>query len=78
MTSRPFNSTVPAIQSVVTPSDSTVLEGVRSIYCLTAGNLILRGQEGVSVTYPMTAGQSVFFSPTRVMAATTGTYVAHK
>lgn len=69
-------SVSPSTQAPIVPSDSTALEGIKSIVCLTAGNLILRGREGTSVTYALTAGQRLDFSPTRVMAATTGTYVA--
>lgn len=65
----------PAIQLAIVPLDATVLEGFRSIYCLTAGNLVVQGKEGVSQTYAMTAGQKLDFSPTKVMTATTGTYV---
>lgn len=65
----------PGVQVLIVPSDSTILEGGRKIVCLTAGNLVLQGREGTSVTYALTAGQSLDFSPTKVMAATTGTYV---
>lgn len=61
----------------VTPSDSTDLSPLqaRGIFVLTAGNLVLRGLDGVSITYPVGAGQFLAFRPTRVMAASTATCV---
>lgn len=61
----------------VTPSDATDLTpvGASGIYVLTAGNLVLRGLDGVSITYPVVAGQFLAFRPTRVMAASTATCV---
>lgn len=61
----------------VTPSDSTDLTsvGASGIYVLTSGNLVLQGLGGVSVTYPVVAGQFLAFRPTRVMAASTATCV---
>ena len=64
----------PGIHVLAVPSDSTVLDGYRAIVCLTAGNLVLQGKEATSITYALTAGQSLSFCPTKIMAATTGTY----
>jgi hypothetical protein len=57
------------------PSDSTVLSNVRSVYCITAGTLQAVNRLGVTVPIAMTAGQTVPISPSKIMAATTGTYV---
>ena len=66
---------VASSQALIVPSDSTLLEGVKSIVCLTAGNLVVQGAEGVSVTYAMTPMQVLNLSAKKVMLATTGTYV---
>lgn len=74
MTARQSRSSVPWAHQAIVPSDSTLLEGFSAIVCLTPGNLIMQGVEGVSITYPLTAGQRLEFSPRKIMAATTGTY----
>jgi hypothetical protein len=78
MTARQLQASVPGIQVAIVPLDATVLEGFKRIFCLTSGNLVMQGKEGISVTYPMTSGQSLEFSPTKIMTATTGTYVGHR
>ena len=65
---------VPGVQVACVPADATLLEGVRAVVCLTPGNLIMQGLEGVSLTYAMTAGMVFHFSPRKIMTATTGTY----
>lgn len=59
------------------PSDTTVLPShrLRRIVCLTAGNLVAQNSSSVSVTIAMVAGQSIEMAPTKIMAATTGTYL---
>lgn len=78
MTARQSNASVPAIQALAVPLDATILEGVKRIVCLTAGNLVVQGVEAVSITYPLTAGQILDFSARKIMTATTGTYAIHK
>lgn len=69
-----------SIQVPITASDVTDLAalGVRSLWVLTDGNLVLRGLEGTSVTYAVTAGMLIPFGPSRVMAASTATCVGWK
>lgn len=57
------------------PSDSTVLTGVRAVYCVTAGTIQVKNHLDVTVSIAMVAGQTIPISPAKVMAATTGTYV---
>ncbi len=65
-------------QTAVTPSDATDLpNGEAVIYCLTAGNCVIRNAAGETVTYALTAGQQAPAIAKRVLATgTTGTYVA--
>jgi hypothetical protein len=58
----------------VTASDSTVLEDVMAVVCLTAGNCVIEDSNGISVTYAMTAGQKLDFQARKIKAASTGTY----
>lgn len=61
--------------AAIVPSDVTLLPNTgKGVVCLTAGNLVAQNASGVSVTFPLTAGQFIRIAPTRVMAATTGTY----
>lgn len=62
--------------AAITPSDSTVLAGIRAIYCVTAGTLQADNRLGTTVAIAMTAGQTISISPAKVKAATTGTYIA--
>lgn len=62
--------------SAITASDSTVYNNIRAIYCVTSGTLQAQNANAVTVAIAMTAGQTIPISPTKVMAATTGTYVA--
>lgn len=58
-------------------SDTNVLApGIRGIFCLTAGNLVVDNWSDVEVTIPMTAGQTIKISPKRLKVASTGTYLA--
>lgn len=65
------------IHVTITPLDATDLTplGLTSVYILTDGNLAMQGAEGVTITYPVKAGQVVPFGPTKVMTATTCTLV---
>lgn len=65
---------VASSHAAIVPSDATILEGVKAIICLTAGNLVAQGAEAVSITYPMTPMQRLDLSVRKVMAASTGTY----
>jgi hypothetical protein len=60
----------------ITPSDSTIYNNIRAIYCVTAGTLQAENRLGVTVPIAMTAGQTIPISPAKVKAASTGAYVA--
>lgn len=68
----------PAVDfAAVTPSDSTVLSGVRALYIGVAGNLAVRAV-GSSTTVTFTAvpaGMLLPIAVDRVMAATTATNI---
>jgi len=53
------------------PSDSTVLEGVRSLYVVTAGNLNLVDQKGNTTLFPVVIGQTLLVQPSKVLATDT-------
>lgn len=64
----------------ITPSDTIDLavsgERPRVIVCMTAGNVAVVDDAGTMVTYTMTAGQPLLFSPRRINATgTTATVV---
>ena len=62
--------------AAVTPSDTTVLVGVRALYIgsTTGGtDLVLTDQAGVDTTFTAVAGMVLKVSPTKVKAATTAT-----
>jgi hypothetical protein len=61
--------------AAVTPSDSTVYNDTRGVYCVTAGTLQADNAAGTTVAIAMTAGQVIHISPAKIKAATTGTYV---
>jgi hypothetical protein len=63
--------------AAITPHDTAYLPvGTCAIYCLAPGNCIVQDLDGVSITYAMVAGQILPGEARRVMAASTGTYVA--
>ncbi|MCL4068994.1 hypothetical protein M3484_20770 [Pseudomonas sp. GX19020] len=84
--SDPFGShavgrTAPGMRHrTITPSDTVDLavsgERPRVIICTAAGNVSIRDDAGTVITYALSAGQILLFSPCRVMATgTTGTVV---
>ena len=67
---------IPGRFTSVTPSDATQLGG--SVLSLTvggAGNLVVKGQDGVQVTFAVIAGQTLTGKFMQVMAATTATSI---
>lgn len=62
--------------AVAVPDDDLVLRTatIRGVVCLTAGNLVATNSAGVDVTFPLTAGQFLPIKPSKIKAATTGTY----
>lgn len=59
--------------AAVTPSDSTVLSGVRAIYVGGAGTIVVTPASGADVTFTVPAGGTLLISPTKVKAASTAT-----
>jgi len=58
--------------AAITASDAADLDTFpRAIRCNGAGNLVLRGTDGVDVTFAVSAGETLPLQPSRVMA--TGT-----
>lgn len=62
----------------ITASDTTLLAGLRGIYCVTAGTLSAQDSTGLTLPYTMAAGDYLPIGPSRVMAASTGTYYGWK
>lgn len=75
----PLAVTDPAIEPysyfvAVTPSDTTVLTGVRALYIGSIGSgasLVVTDQGGEDATFTVAAGQIVAIAPSKVKAATT-------
>lgn len=69
----------PGSHTAITPSDSTDVTAIASVglLCTVAGTLAVRGLTTASTTvsFPCVAGQYVYGQLSRVMAATTGTYI---
>jgi hypothetical protein len=61
----------------VTPSDSTVVSGVRALIVTVTGDVVAKNIDGTSVTF---AAVPIYtrldISPSRIMAATSATVVA--
>jgi len=57
--------------TTITPSDVTVLEGVRGLFIKTGGNLNLGDITGNTEIFAVTAGQVLPVQPTRVMSTST-------
>lgn len=55
----------------LTPSDDTVLSGVRALYVGGAGTLVVSNSNGADVTFECVAGVTLQISPTKVKS--TGT-----
>ena len=62
---------------VITPSDTTDLDPKpRGIRVLVSGDVAIRDEKGVDITYPVTAGETMGFRAVRVLATgTTATVV---
>lgn len=62
---------------VITPSDSEDLPvRPRALFVLADGNLVVRDELGVDITYPVTAGTLLTFRAVRILATgTTATVV---
>ena len=67
----------PALKlTAVTPSDSTVLTGVRALWIGGAGNLsVIAANDTAAVTLVVPAGVLIPIFATKVMAATTATSI---
>ena len=46
----------------------------RTIACLTAGNAVIEDAAGVTISYPLTAGQVLEIAGRRLRATSTGTF----
>lgn len=64
--------------AAVTPSDTARLAKVpAALYCTVTGNVVIKGDDGVSATFPMVQGQILPVRPFFVMATnTTATVIA--
>lgn len=62
------------LHATVTASDSTVLQNVKAVVCLTPGTCQIEDVGGTIIGYPLTAGQTVEVSAVKIRAASTGTY----
>jgi len=67
----------PQHHKAVTPSDSTDLTKVatKGLFVGTAGDVVVKGTDGVSATYKALSGQYIWGQFSRVMAATTATNI---
>ncbi len=54
----------------VTPSDDTVLTGVRALYVGSMGTVVATNSNGVDVSFECPAGVTLQISPVKVKAAT--------
>ena len=74
----PRNIIAPASRHyAITPSDSEDLgRRPRALFIATAGDVVVRDEEGVDVTYSLSAGDVFLFRPVRVLATgTTATVI---
>lgn len=56
----------------ITPSDTVDMTNrPRALYCTIGGNVAVRDELGVVITYPVLAGQVLAFRGTRIMATNT-------
>lgn len=66
----------PATRHVaITPADSDLAYRPRAFFVTVAGNLVLRDELGVDVTYPVNAGDIIPFRAVQVRASTTATVI---
>lgn len=61
--------------SLAVPSDSTALSNVRAVLCTGAGTMSLKNAADVTVAVVALAGYVYPLSPSKMLAATTGTYI---
>ena len=61
--------------AIVPDNDNDLAIKPRALYVSVAGNVVLQDDKGVSVIYPVTAGQILPFRPVRVLEATTATVI---
>jgi hypothetical protein len=61
--------------TAVTPSDSTVLKGVRALYVGGAGTVIATNAQGADITFTVPAGATLLISPSKVKVASTATLI---
>lgn len=68
--------TAPATRHyAITAADTDLAVVPRALYVLTAGDLVIRDEQGTDITYPVTAGQLIVFRGRQVRAASTATVV---
>lgn len=60
--------------AAVVPSNTVNQPESRGVVCLTAGSLVATNANGDDVTFPLTAGQVLRITPTKVKTTSTGTY----
>ena len=61
--------------AAITPSDSTVLAGIRALYVGGAGTVIATNALGVDVTFTVPAGATLIICPAKIKAASTATLI---
>ena len=66
------------VHAPISPSNVIEVPECKYLYCLTAGDAVLEDANGTVVTYPMLAGDILWFWPRFVKTATTATLIAHR
>lgn len=64
-----------ARHAAITPADEDLPVIPRALFVAEAGNLVIRDEAGVDVTYPVEAGLLIPFRAVQVRAATTAVVV---
>jgi hypothetical protein len=64
-----------ARHAAITPANSDLATRPRALKCLTAGNVVVRDEAGVDVTYPVAAGELLQIRAVQVRTGTTATVV---
>ena len=59
----------------ITPANEDLAIRPRALFCTVAGNVVVRDEAGVDVTYPVLAGDVLPFRAVQVRSATTATVV---
>jgi hypothetical protein len=57
------------------PSDVTSYTNINGLFVTVAGNLVIEDEDGVTITYPVVAGDILPFRATKIKAATTATVI---